>query len=39
VNLQLIYQRPNYAYSRTRLENGPVMRLLKAAEDTLTVPD
>ncbi len=38
-NLQLIYQRPNFIYSSGRLEDGPVQKLLKAAEDTLEAPE
>lgn len=39
VNLQLIYQRPNFVYSRSRLADGPVFRLRKAAEEFLPTPE
>jgi hypothetical protein len=38
-NLQLIHQRPRWIYSRSRLEDGRFVRLLKAASDCLRRQD
>lgn len=38
-NLALIEQKPNFIYSKTKLADGEVFRLLKAADDTLDVPE
>lgn len=38
-NLQLIYQHPNYLYSRERLRDGPLLRLETAAAEVLEPPD
>ena len=38
-NLLLIQQRPNVIYSKEKLVDGDVFRLLKAADDTLSEPE
>lgn len=38
-NLLLIHQKPNFIYSKDRLADGEVFRLLKAAGDTLDLPE
>lgn len=37
-NLLIIYQAPHYVYSRSKLEDGPVWRLLTAADERLVTP-
>lgn len=38
-NLTLIDQKPNFIYSRAKLADGEVLRLLEAADNTLEDPE